>query len=226
MNYFKYGKVNKLKILADKEYLKSLGKDKEKKIIRSRRLVRLLSIIGVLLFIFLFGLLTYLIALIPIDDSFLRGITSTFLEVIALILSILAVIFTVGVLIKKVEYNYPQMHKEYIARACADVRRYYKLNDNYLITKCFDSTNKTFNMHDVCIFRYNNEIRITSDIVRGFINSHCDLGCYSIDINDLVIFKDDFNGKRATIIEFENIKFVIGIKAYSFLMKIINQENM
>ena len=42
MNYFNYEKLNKLRYLADKEYLKSLGKDKEKKVLRSRRLVGLL----------------------------------------------------------------------------------------------------------------------------------------------------------------------------------------
>ena len=83
---------------------------------------------------------------------------------------------------------------------------------------------KNFINHDICIFEYNSEIRITTDIINGFINGKCDLGCYSIKHEELKIYKDNFNNKRVTVLEFSNEKFVIGIKAYSYIYKLINNK--
>ena len=139
-------------------------------------------------------------------------------------LGLLISMFTFGILISKVEYNLPEMRKEFIKKASEPIRKYYGLSDEYLITKCFESTNTSFNDHDICIFRYGNEIRMTTDIVKGFINGNCDLGCYSIKFNELKIYKDDYNDKRATILEFDKEKFVIGIKAYSYISKLMKTK--
>lgn len=37
-------------------------------------------------------------------------------------------------------------------------------------------------------------------------------------------FKDNLNNKRVTVLEFSNEKFVIGIKAYSYIYKLINNK--
>jgi hypothetical protein len=116
------------------------------------------------------------------------------------------------------------MRKEFIKKASEPIRKYYGLSDEYLITKCFESTNTLFNDHDICIFRYGNEIRMTTDIVKGFINGNCDLGCYSIKFNELKIYKDDYNDKRVTVLEFDKEKFVIGIKAYSYMSKLMKTK--
>ena len=116
------------------------------------------------------------------------------------------------------------MRKEFIKKASEPIRKYYGLSDEYLITKCFESTNTSFNDHDICIFRYGNEIRMTTDIVKGFINGNCDLGCYSIKFNELKTYKDDYNDKRVTVLEFDKEKFVIGIKAYSYIAKLMKTK--
>ena len=51
MKYFKYKNMNKVQRIADKEYLASLGKDKEKKIKRSRRLKKILIVFGLFYFL-------------------------------------------------------------------------------------------------------------------------------------------------------------------------------
>ena len=228
MKYFKYKNFNKLQIIADKERLASLGKDEQKKIVRSRRLTKVLSITGIVFFICCFAMFIYFIKLIPIPThsflKILRVIGCVMLGMLGLIISMFTTIFTFGILISKVEYNLPQMRKEFIAKSCEPIRTYYGLADDYLITKCFESTNSLFNNHDICIFRCENEIRITTDIVKGFINEHCDLGCYSVKFNELKIYKDDFNEKRSTILEFGNVKFIIGIKSYSYIKKLMETK--
>ena len=228
MKYFKYRNISKVQQLAYKERLASLGKDEQKKIKRSDRLTKLLSISGLIFFICCFGLFIFFMQLIPVPKNILLkilyGIGCAILGFIGLIISGIATIIPFGILLDKIKYNLPEMRKEFIKKASEPIRKYYGLSDEYLITKCFESRNTLFNDHDICIFRYGNEIRMTTDIVKGFINGNCDLGCYSIKFNELKIYKDDYNDKRATILEFEKEKFVIGIKAYSYISKLMKTK--
>ena len=228
MKYFKYRNINKVQQLANKQRLASLGKDEKKKAKRSERLTKLVSFCGIIFFFCCFGMFIFFIKLIPVPKNtfliILYGIGCVILGLIALIISAISTLIPFGILLDKVRYNLPEMRKEFIKKASEPIRKYYGLSDEYLITKCFESTNTLFNDHDICIFRYGNEIRITTDIVKGFINGNCDLGCYSIKFNELKIYKDDYNNKRATILEFDKEKFVIGIKAYSYISKLMKTK--
>ena len=228
MKYFKYKNINKVQQLAYKERLASLGKDEQKKIKRSDRLIMLLSVIGFVFFFCCIGMFIFFIKLIPVPKNILLkilyGIGCIILGFIGLIISGVATGIPFGILLDKIKYNLPEMRKEFIKRASEPIRKYYGLSDEYLITKCFESTNSLFNNHDICIFRYGNEIRMTTDIVKGFINGNCDLGCYSIKFNELKIYKDDYNDKRVTILEFAKEKFVIGIRAYSYISKLMKTK--
>ena len=189
MKYFKYRNISKVQQLAYKERLASLGKDEQKKIKRSDRLTKLLSISGFVFFFCCIGMLIFFIQLIPAPKNILLkilyGIGCIILGFIGLIIIGIATGIPLGILLDKIKYNLPEMRKEFIKKASEPIRKYYGLSDEYLITKCFESTNTLFNDHDICIFRYGNEIRMTTDIVKGFINGNCDLGCYSIKFNEL-----------------------------------------
>ena len=228
MKYFKYRNINKVQQLAYKQRLASLGKDEKKKAKRSERLTKLVSFCGIIFFFCCFGMFIFFIKLIPVPKNtfliILYGIGCAILGLIALIISAISTLIPFGILLDKVRYNLPEMRKEFIKKASEPIRKYYGLSDDYLITKCFESTNTLFNDHDICIFRYGNEIRITTDIVKGFINGNCDLGCYSIKFNELKIYKDDYNDKRVTVLEFDKEKFVIGIKAYSYISKLMKTK--
>ena len=228
MKYFKYKNMNKVRSIADKEYLASLGQDKERKIKRSRRLEKILIVFGFILFFSLLATLIYLITLIPkprhVFLLILYGIGCVILGFVGLILSGILSIVPMVYLLDKVDYDYPRMSKEFISKACEPIRKHYGLSEEYLITKCFSASNSYFNNHDICIFRFDNEIRITTDIVKGFINDHCDLGCYSIKFDELKVYKADYDNKRVTVLEFGNEKFIVGIKAYSYIIKLINTK--
>ena len=228
MKYFKYRNISKVQQLANKQRLASLGKDEKKKAKRSERLTKLVSFCGIVFFFCCFGMFIFFIKLIPVPKNtfliILYGIGCAILGLIALIISAISTLITFGILLDKVRYNLPEMRKEFIKKASEPIRKYYGISDEYLITKCFESTNTLFNDHDICIFRYGNEIRITTDIVKGFINGNCDLGCYSIKFNELKIYKDDCNNKRVTVLEFDKEKFVIGIKAYSYIAELMKTK--
>ena len=228
MKYFKYRNISKVQQLAYKERLASLGKDEQKKIKKSERLTKVVSFCGIIFFFCCFGMFIFFIKLIPVPKNIfliiLYGIGCAILGLIALIISAITTLIPFGILLDKVRYNLPEMRKEFIKKASEPIRKYYGLSDEYLITKCFESTNTLFNNHDICIFRYGNEIRMTTDIVKGFINGNCDLGCYSIKFNELKIYKDDYNNKRVTVLEFDKEKFVIGIKAYSYIAELMKTK--
>lgn len=226
MKYFKFKNMNKIKKATYKEYLSSLSKDEKKKVKRLNIIIKILIFSGIITFFLLFGFLIYLITLIPTSEKIflqvLYGVGIVILGLLSLALSLIVSVITFEYLIEKVEYNVPKTTKEIVSKACENIRKRYKLNDEYLLTKCFSSTNELFNNHDICIFRASDEIRITADIVNGFINDHCDLGCYAIKFKDINVYKDNFNDKRVTVIEFNKIKFIVGIRAYSYIVKLMN----
>ena len=189
---------------------------------------KLLSNTGIILFVLFFALVIYLITLIPEPESSCftidYGIGSGLLALIGLVVVGILIVVPIGYLMDKVDYDYPRMSKEFISKACEPIRKHYGLSEEYLITKCFSASNSYFNNHDICIFRFDNEIRITTDIVKGFINDHCDLGCYSIKFDELKVYKADYDNKRVTVLEFGNEKFIVGIKAYSYIIKFINTK--
>lgn len=228
MRYFRYKKYNKVRKNADKEYLLSLSTTERKKIIKNRHLNKILQIVGVAFFFILFFIFMYFILLILKPSNIFLKILYSILIVIlffaALIISGIIVDCTIGVLINKVDDSSPRLTKEIIQKSCESIRIYYGLKDEYLLTKCFESTNIRFVNHDVCIFKYNDEIRITTNIINGFINRHCDLGCYALKYEELKVYKDDFNNKRVTVLEFENEKFILGIKAFSYINKLLKNK--
>ena len=228
MKYFKYRNINKVQQLANKQRLASLGKDEKKKAKRSERLTKVVSFCGIIFFFCCFGMFIFFIKLIPVPKNtfliILYGIGCVILGLIALIISAISTLIPFGILLDKVRYNLPEMRKEFIKKASEPIRKYYGLSDEYLITKCFESTNTLFNDHDICIFRYGNEIRITTDIVNGFINANCDLGCYLVKLEELELYKDNYQNKRVTVLNFAGEKFIVGIKAYTYIKQLMDTK--
>ena len=56
----------------------------------------------------------------------------------------------------------PKMQRKFISKACENVREFYGVNEEYLLTKCFHSSDSKFINHDVCIFKYNDYIKLPS----------------------------------------------------------------
>jgi hypothetical protein len=93
------------------------------------------------------------------------------------------------------------------------------LEEPYIITKCFDSTDKKFKNHDVCIFIVDDELRITTDLVRGFLHGERDLGCYAFSRDELIISKKQ-NGKYLMAeLKSTNTEFLLGYRAKGFIEK-------
>ena len=111
------------------------------------------------------------------------------------------------------------MKKEIFSKACVNLRNYYKLQEPYIITKCFDATDKKFKNHDVCIFVVRDELRITSNLIRGFLHGERDLGCYAFKQNEITLSKQQ-NGKYLIAErKADNNVFLLGYRAKGFIEK-------
>ncbi len=207
-----------------KEQYKSLTAD-EKRIVRKEKSLRKFSTIASLIVFFscmFFGI--YLITLIPIPDWWLWEIIVTIGEVIlGLFLLFVSGIITFGLtspLWEKVEsFHLPSMKKEIFSKACSHLRDYYELQEPYIVTKCFDATDKSFCNHDVCIFVVRDELRITVDLMRGFLYGWNDLGCYAFKQNEITMLKHQ-NGKHLQVeLKAGDVSFLLGYRAKSFIEK-------
>ena len=52
--------------------------------------------------------------------------------------------------------------------ACKNLREHYELQEPCIVPKCYDSSEKRFVNHDVCLFIAGDELRITANLIHGF----------------------------------------------------------
>lgn len=106
---------------------------------------------------------------------------------ILVICGVLTVELTKGLWKKAESVNVPAKKKEILSKACGHLRDYYGLQEPYIITKCFDAADKKFQKHDVCLFVVGGELRITADLIHGFLHGERDLGCYAFVKHEITL---------------------------------------
>lgn len=174
MRYFRYNHTCKNLNNALTDQYKSLIRC-EKRILQKEKIWRRFS--AVLSFIIFIAAVTagfFLLKSIPQSDGWFWNLLAGIGKMIAgCFILVVGGIVTAGLtapLWEKVESLHPStMKKNILSQACGHLRDYYGVQEPYLITKCFDSSDKRFQNHDVCIFLVGNELRITTDLIQGFL---------------------------------------------------------
>lgn len=221
MRYFKYKNTNKNDNHTLKEEYKHLIINES--IVRKEKLWRKLStIISSIVYIFCIVLGVYLIELTPQPNGLVAGIFVAIGKVmIFLIWLIVSVLLTFGFthpLWEDVEsLHLPTMKKEILSKACSHLRDYYELQEPYIVTKCFDATDERFKKHDVCIFIVRDELRITTDLIRGFLHEERDLGCYAFKLNEVTLSKQLWKNGLIVELREDNTVFLLGYRAKGFI---------
>ena len=224
MRYFRYKNTKENMNNALKEHYLSLPKDEKSTVRKEKLWRRIANCVTGFVFIFCMAVGIYLLKLIPIPNAIgwkiLCYIGIVLLGFVLLIVSS-ALTYVISLPFwKKVEsFNLPAIKKEILAKACAHLREYYQLQEPYIVTKCYDSTDKQFTNHDVCIFVVGNELRITTDIVKGFLHGDRDLGCYALNKEEICLSKKC--GDKFLIAELtaKDTTFLLGYRAKSFIEK-------
>ena len=231
MRYFKYQNTNKNINNALKEQYKTLTEDEKRTFRKEKRWRKFSTIVSIIIYISCIFPGIFLLKSIPLPSAWLLEVLVVVGEVIVgFILLIVGGVITVGLtrpLWKKVEsFHIPSMKKEIFSKACGHLREYYELQEPYIITKCFDATDKNFQNHDVCIFVVHDELRLTTDLVRGFLHGERDLGCYVFKRDEITILKQQNEKRLIAELKSENTVFILGYRAKGFIEKeFFNQKS-
>lgn len=216
MRYFRYDNTNEGQNNALRERYKTLTV-KEKSTLRKKNVWKDLGGVVTATLFFLFVVIGIcLIELIPQPDWWLWGILVSvgklMLGLILLIVSgISAYILTLPMRKKAESFHLPPMKREILSNACGHLRDYYELQEPYILTKCFDATDEKFKNHDVCLFVAHGELRITTDLVRGFLYDERDLGCYAFKRDEIMLSKREDENHLIVELRTDNTVFFVGL---------------
>ena len=189
--------------------------DKERK---RYKLKIALSALGVVLF---FVLLTAILILAKsmrnlIDNKILASVLSVITYILLIPLPAVVSIGLVSLVYNKIpEVQLPPVTSEMIASANQNKIGFYNLSDDFIITKCYDSSQADVVNRDVIISYVCGKIKITND----FYHSISDFGCYEYDLNEI----EPKNIKDGNLIKTEinsfGRRFVFGHQAKTFIEK-------
>ena len=231
MRYFRYKNTDKNVNNALKEQYKTLTEDEKRTFRKKKRWEKFSTIVTLTIFICCIIAEIFLLKSIPVpNDNFWEVLVIVGKVIVGFILLIvsggLTAILTTP-LWKKVEtFDIPLMKKEIFSKACNHLRDYYKLQEPYIITKCFEATDKNFKNHDVCIFIVGDELRITTDLIQGFLHGERDLGCYAFKTEEITLLKRN-NGKHLVAeLRADNTVFLLGYRAKGFIDNFLNSKNV
>ena len=107
----------------------------------------------------------------------------------------------------------------YFDKALISLRDYYGWTEPCIVTKCYDSSDKKFKNRDVCLYVFNNELRITADLKHGFSIRENDLGCYVFNVDEFSL--EQIQGEKFLItkLKSEDLVFHLGRRAKGFIEK-------
>ena len=229
MRYFRYKNTDKNVNNALKEQYKTLTEDEKRTFRKKKRWEKFSTIVTLTIFICCIIAEIFLLKSIPVpNDNFLEALVIAGKVIVGFILLIvsggLTAILTTP-LWKKVEtFDIPLMKKEIFSKACKHLRDYYQLQEPYIITKCFEATDKNFQNHDVCIFIVGDELRITTDLVQGFLHGERDLGCYAFKKEEITLSKHNDGNHLIAELKANKIVFLLGYRAKGFINKFFLQK--
>ncbi len=160
---------------------------------------------------------------IPLPENIFFAILYGFgiflLGFVALIVS-----FLIGALVStpfwsKVDKSYKLAKRELLSQACMQLQEYYGLQEPCIVTKCYESSDKKFKNHDICLFLAENELRITTNLQHGFFHCKHDLGCYAFKADEISLKEIQREEISMTELKVEDTVFLLGRRAKGFIEK-------
>lgn len=222
MRYFRYKNTNKNINNALAAQYKTLTEDEKYTFRKKKHWKKFSTIVTLIIYTSCLVAGAFLLKSIPLPNAWLwEALVIVCKVIVGFILLIACGVLTVALtmpLWKKVEsLHIPSMKKAIFSKACKHLRDYYQLQEPYIITKCFDATDKKFRNHDVCIFIVEDELRITTDLVHGFLHGERDLGCYAFKLNEISLAKQQSGNHLVAELREGNNIFLLGYRAKGFI---------
>lgn len=222
MRYFKCGT---LKQEDRKMITQDIALTDEEK--NSDRQGKFLNFLGTLLFFVVFvavfiGSLSLIVRIPKSKNPFLFILVVIVMLILglgALIVSVFISSLVSSPIYKKAQEKLAVQKRNYFDKSIIFLREYYGWTEPCIVTKCYDSSDKKFKSRDVCLFLFNNELRITADLKHGFSIRENDLGCYVFKVDEFSL--DQIQGEQFWITELKSgdTVFHLGRRAKGFIEK-------
>ncbi len=221
MRYFKYYDTSKTEKAALKKQYAELTKE-EQRIARKEKTQRIIGI-SVFAIVAAVCFVASLLVILEIPEpknlflNILINIGKSLITLIAVIISLIIGALAASPIFKIADSKHKTMKKQILSEACLHLREYYKLGEPCIVTKCYESSDKKFTNHDVCIFVVEDELRITVNLLHGFFNGENDLGCYVFKRDEISVTKKQ--GEKLLIAELKagDMVFLLGYRAKRFI---------
>ncbi len=196
MKYFKYPFQNRIIRKTISERIKKYNKNQK----RNYYISKVMIYTAIIFFFILMASIIYFAVNMYdyIDNNIIATILSVLLWVIFIPVPgiISSIIFTP--LFKLFPYNsLPGITPQMINKVTKPLRDFYKVPNEYIITKCYHSTDKKLINKDILLFINNESIRV----VNNFYSSTKDFGCYEFKLDEIEFYNKKINSRITTIIK-------------------------
>ncbi len=214
MKFLKYPFYNRILKNENKIRFKNLDK-------RARMNARKNKIIAYVFVTLYFILIASFILLIKYLINIIENQVLETLMMIGMVLATIAVPIAVIVLIYNLisKYISPSTIADLTLKNIQDItlplKKYYKVSVHSIVTKCYKSSNESFNNKDVMVFLYDGKIRIVLD----FNHTIKDFGCYEFELNEFSISYVEDDGILKTLLKTGDVEFSLGRRAMPFIRK-------
>lgn len=223
MRYFKYKGSKTTETIALREEYKAFIKNEKKLMRRYGRAGGIgcglvLLVTGVCLGFSIWGLIQ-----IPQPEGNAFLIIAYILGIVVLGFGMAVISLAIGVLTAAPIWNWAgkkiNSRERILLKACEHLREFYSLQEPCIVTKCYESSDKKFKNHDVCIFVVGDELRITTNLKNGFFREEKDLGCYAFLRDEITLAK--IEGEKFLMAELRagEVIFLLGYRAKGFVEK-------
>ncbi len=244
MRYFKYPHTKKANKTAKEIYKAELATfdERGKKLLRKEKFWGVAStVVGWTFGIVVSALLWYLARLfnLPETELLFVNIVHIVLEAIfklamffvSIILAVTAAFLAAAPFAKLREKAAKELKHirrerlhEITRKAAEHLREFYGLREPYIVTKCYDSSDRKFKNKDVCIFERDGEIRIMRFLDNALNLGECDIGCYAFENGEISLAYGEYKGKTAAELAVGEAKFTLAARAKPFVEKLMKYE--
>lgn len=221
MRYFKYEGQEATGKVTRKERYARLSK-LEKRLVRKDKIFNavgttLCFAVGIACFLGCVSLIDQIPAFDAVLLQIIRIICTVFLWIVAVVVSAIAGALVGTPFWSRAAASRSMIQQSILSQECARLREYYGLQEPCLVTKCYESSDRKFKEHDVCIFVVGDELRITTNLKNGFLHAKKDLGCYAFQMDEISL--STLQGEKNLIAELkaEDTFFWLGYRAKAFV---------
>lgn len=223
MRYFKYKHANKIYNAAWKAEFAKLTNDEQKIVRKNHNLGNMAVIVMLIVMSVCFACGVVALKEIPDPEHILLRILYymmiPLLAIVGIALSGVVGYWAARPLFNRITEHPMILRQNALHQACESLRKFYGLQEPFVVTKCFSSSDEIFNNHDVCIFVCDGELRITADLQRGFADGNKDLGCYAFRADEITLTKQEREGGLALELKADQVFFLLGYRAKGYVRK-------